>query len=478
MKTAAISFLLLTLGAGLVSAQHWPMVNGCREGTSWAEGETVLMPPLDLTKEFSLLGGGTPSGISFHNDVLFVSVDALPSRVVAIHTQTADELWRFEIPNAEFSVELVPAANDSLVLCGGQHGLGLHALDRHTGTEKWFKGMGGLFARHPVIDSNRVYIVGDSLYCLNMGDGSTVWSVPFSGRVYPAVDGENVYVCGENKILALDKHDGDTLWQMINSQNWFSSIAVDGSCVYTYNHDSIQALDKEDHSLKWFYKIPDRTFSYASTNAIAITDSFLCVSVWENPDQKGELYALDKATGEYRWHYTFDTVGVYSPTIANGVVYIVKWQSFTIWGFDLHTGENVFFDDSMRYFNQPIVVNGKLFVGSDRKVVTFENYGTGTRSVREEPKNSPGQIMLWPNPFDESVNLQFALDQPDYLNIIVYNLSGEKVKTITSRKFEAGSHTVSWDGTTEGNRKVTSGIYILKLSTRHQISSRRMILFR
>jgi len=127
--------LLLTIQ---LNAQNWPMVNGDKERTSWAEEETELMPPLAMTAEFPLTGG-SPSGISYHDTVLFVSFSSTQSKVIAINTQTGDELWSFDIPSAEFSVELVPAVNDSFVLCGGQHGLGLHALDRLTGRKSGLK---------------------------------------------------------------------------------------------------------------------------------------------------------------------------------------------------------------------------------------------------------------------------------------------------------------------------------------------------
>jgi outer membrane protein assembly factor BamB len=438
------------------------MVNGSKERTSWAEGETVLMPPLAMTAEYPLTDG-SPSGISYHDTVLFVSINSTQSKVIAINTQTGDELWSF---------------NDSIVLCGGQHGLGLHALDRFTGTEKWFRGIGGLFARHPVIDSNRVYIVADSLYCLDINDGSTIWSVAFSAKVYPAVDGENVYICGGNRLVAFNKLNGDTIWQVENSQYWYSSIAIDDNYLYTYNNDSIQARDKEDCSLKWFYKLPDRTFSYGATSALAITDSFLCVSVWENPDKKGELYTLDKATGEYRWHHTFDTIGVFSPTIANGIVYTVKWGTYSLWGFDIKTGETAFFEGSRNYYNQPIIVSGKLFVGSTRKIVTFENYGTGIEPAGVGNNMSPGQLKTWPNPFDQWTSFQFNLDQPDYINISVYDLSGKRVKTISERKFESGIHTLSWDGTNDRNQKAPPGIYILRLMNKNYIKSNSMILLK
>ena len=450
------------------------MVNGCKERTSWAEGETELMPPLDKTIEFSL--NGTASGISYFDNMLFVSVGCTPNRVVAFDTQDGSEIWHFEIPNTVGSVNVTPAVNDSLVLCGGQGGVGLYALDRLTGTEKWCKPVGTLYSNNPIIDSNLVYVVADSLYCLDIEDGATIWSFSLSGGISPAVDSSLVYICRNRDLFAFNKFGGEIAWQIKNSERYHNSVAVDENYVYTCNDDSIVALEKESGSVYWSYIIPDGQLPDLSTGAVAISDSFLCFSIWENSDKKGQLYTLDKTSGNYRWHFTFDTIGVYSPSIANGIVYVINWKAESVWGFDLNTGLAVFFDDSEKYLKECIVANGKLFVGTFGKVVAFEKYGTGTNPVPIARQKSTELLQNWPNPFNQSTSFEFHLDQSGHMNISVFDLTGKRVKTISDEKFEAGTHILSWDGTNERDQKVPSGIYILKLASEHIVRSGRMIL--
>lgn len=472
VKIAVIICLLFPLS---LNAQNWPMVNACKERTSWAEVESELLPPFEKTIEFSL-DTRTSSGISYDEDTLFVSAAGEPNRIIAFNAQIGTELWRFDIPDTRASVGLVPAISDSLVLCGGQHGLGLYALDRFTGMEKWFKSVGSLFSKNPIIDSNRVYIVGDSLYCLNIIDGSTIWSYAFSRNVSPVVDEEKIYICGDRKLIALNKINGDSIWHMDNSQRDYSAISIDDNCVYTYNHDSIFALDKDHASVKWSFHIPGAKIAELAANALAVTDSFLCFSVWEDSLKKGQLYTLNKVTGDYQWHHPFDTTGAYSPTIANGIVYAVSYGSFYIWGFDLNSGQKVFCDSSEKYLEQPIVANGKLFAGTFGKVVTFEPYGTGLNPISMERQKYPELRSNFPNPFKESTSFQINLVQPDYLNIAVYDLIGKRVKTISSKEFQAGSYSLTWDGRNDRNQKVPPGIYILRLLSKYQIQSNTMLL--
>lgn len=473
-NTTKMAFIICLFFTVHLNAQNWPMANGCRERTSWAEAENELLPPLEKRSEFSL--DGNASGISFYENMLFVSVGGTPNRLVAFNPHNGSELWHFEIPNSLGSVNVTPAINDSLVLCGGQDGLGLYALDRLTGIEKWFKGVGTLYSNNPIIDSNRVYVVADSLYCLDINNGATIWSFSISAGLTPAVDSELVYICWYNKLIALHKLNGEIAWQIENSERYHNAVAVDENYVYTCNSDSIVALEKESGSVNWSYIIPDVQFPDLSAGAIAISDSFLCASIWENADKIGQLYTLNKITGDYRWHYTFNTIGVFSPSIANGIVYAINWKTESVWGFDLNTGQAVFFDDSERYLKECIIADGKLFVGTFGKVVTFENYGTGIDPIPLEKQTSPELFQNWPNPFKQSTSFQFSLIQPDDLNISVYDLSGKKVKTISDRKYEAGVYTLTWDGTNDRNQKVPPGIYILKLSNKHFIKSNRMIL--
>lgn len=472
MVTMALSTCLpLTLH---LNAQNWPMVNACKERTSWAEMENALLPPLEKRMEFSL--NGTASGISFFENTLFVSVGGQPNRLLAFNSLNGSERWQFDIPNSVGSVNVTPAVNDSLVLCGGQRGLGLHALDRFSGTERWFKPVGTLYSSNPIIDSDRVYIVADSLYCLDIHDGGTIWTFPGSAGITPAVDKALVYICSNRTLLAFDKLTGDRAWQIESTQRYHNSVAVDEDYVYTCHGDSIVSLEKENGSVHWACSIPDGQIPDLSPGAMAISDSFLCISIWENAEKNGQLYTFDKHTGDYRWHHTFDSMGVYSPGIANGMVYAVNWKAGSVSGFNLGTGQMVFSDDSESYLKECIIAGGKLFVGTLGKVVAFEHYGTGIHPLQTERRKSPELLRNWPNPFHQSTSFRFHLDQADVLDISVYDLTGKKVKTISAKKHEAGSHTLTWDGTNDSHQRVPSGIYMLRLTGRDRVKSIRMIL--
>ena len=457
--------------------QDWPMVNCDKGRTSWAQAETVLDPPL-IRKTDYVLGSGIANAVSCCNHILFVSIEDDSTTVAAFDTEIGDELWRFTVPEAVAAVNVTPAANDSLVFCGGQNGLGLHVVDVSIGDEIWFKGIGDLYAKSPVLEGDRLYVVGDSLFCLEIKDGTTIWSYPCERPVTPAVDEEKVYLCGDYKLIAFNKTNGIIDWQMENSQRSYTTILVDEDYVYTCNNDSILALDKESGSTFWSFKIPDGSIPQLVSNAIAVCDSFLCFSIWEDSNEKGNLYTLEKYTGQYLWHFTFDSKGVYSPTIANGIVYCVQWRTKSVNGFDLKTGEQVFYDDSEQYIGQAIVADHTLYVGAYGKIAAFETLNSGVYSTASEPVTSFDCSVNWPNPFNQSTRFRFQLAQSGFLDIAVYNLRGERVKTLASGNFKAGSHVLIWDGTDHNDQVSASGIYVLNIIGKDVIKSVKMVMLK
>ena len=79
-------------------------------------------------------------------------------------------------------------------------------------------------------------------------------------------------------------------------------------------------------------------------------------------------------------------------------------------------------------------------------------------------------LSIYPNPFNPQTNISFILNssQPHNASIVIYNIKGEKIKTLSNGNFEANkTYTVSWDGKDKSNKNVASGNYIIVLKTNH-----------
>jgi len=86
-----------------------------------------------------------------------------------------------------------------------------------------------------------------------------------------------------------------------------------------------------------------------------------------------------------------------------------------------------------------------------------------------------------PNPFKHTTEISFhvnesSTDNPLKLKLAVYNILGEKVKTLAEQKFAPGDHKYIWDGTDEQGNRVHGTVYFIKLTSGKHADVERVIM--
>ena len=74
-----------------------------------------------------------------------------------------------------------------------------------------------------------------------------------------------------------------------------------------------------------------------------------------------------------------------------------------------------------------------------------------------------GFVGIAPNPFNPQTTIEFALTRPNLVQLNVYNLRGELVRTLVNNRLESGAYPVVWDGADNGGKHVASGTYFARL---------------
>jgi len=69
----------------------------------------------------------------------------------------------------------------------------------------------------------------------------------------------------------------------------------------------------------------------------------------------------------------------------------------------------------------------------------------------------------FPNPFNPSTTIRFALPEQSVVSLKVYNLLGQEVATLTEGELPAAFHSVVWNGTNNRGTQVATGIYFYRL---------------
>ncbi|MFA5465787.1 MAG: FlgD immunoglobulin-like domain containing protein, partial [Candidatus Cloacimonadales bacterium] len=81
----------------------------------------------------------------------------------------------------------------------------------------------------------------------------------------------------------------------------------------------------------------------------------------------------------------------------------------------------------------------------------------------------------FPNPFNPTTEIRFALKSNSFVDLAVYNVKGQKIKQLHNQNLEYGYHKVVWDGKDNSDKKVSSGIYFYILNVRSNEDSYKEI---
>ncbi|HPF09470.1 MAG TPA: FlgD immunoglobulin-like domain containing protein, partial [Candidatus Cloacimonadota bacterium] len=85
------------------------------------------------------------------------------------------------------------------------------------------------------------------------------------------------------------------------------------------------------------------------------------------------------------------------------------------------------------------------------------------------------QLSCYPNPARSMAKLAFSLKNPAPVKLSIYNLKGQKVKTLWSDGKQAGIYELNWDGSDDNGQTVSSGCYIARLQSGKQSVNRKLV---
>lgn len=76
---------------------------------------------------------------------------------------------------------------------------------------------------------------------------------------------------------------------------------------------------------------------------------------------------------------------------------------------------------------------------------------------------SSASLSTYPNPFNPNTNISFTTPKDSKVNVRIFNVKGQCIKSLMSNNLKAGLHSLKWDGTDNNGHRVTSGIYMVRL---------------
>ncbi len=111
------------------------------------------------------------------------------------------------------------------------------------------------------------------------------------------------------------------------------------------------------------------------------------------------------------------------------------------------------------------------------KSVDMKDYEEDVLAVAEdEPPQPFPALTAFPNPFNPSTTLQFNLPDAGHVELTVYTVSGQHVRTLISGELGAGIHMMQWDGRDDRGNQMSSGVYFSRLVTNAGVMTGSMTL--
>ena len=108
----------------------------------------------------------------------------------------------------------------------------------------------------------------------------------------------------------------------------------------------------------------------------------------------------------------------------------------------------------------------------------LEVYGSGV-GIREK---SPGEgyvpVKAMPNPCDGKFNLDFTLMQSHHVTIEMISAQGKVMSTLYDGQLERGKHLMEFNAGKGIISGISSGIYFIRLTTDHAVSSHTKLVIR
>jgi Putative Ig domain/Secretion system C-terminal sorting domain/WD40-like Beta Propeller Repeat len=103
---------------------------------------------------------------------------------------------------------------------------------------------------------------------------------------------------------------------------------------------------------------------------------------------------------------------------------------------------------------------------------------TGVEENKSQPPKESQLLQNYPNPFNPSTVISYRLSASSNVKLSIYNVLGQKIKTLVDSYQSASEHSLVWDAMDDNNNSVGSGIYFYKLETRDHTLQKKMVLLK
>ncbi len=132
-----------------------------------------------------------------------------------------------------------------------------------------------------------------------------------------------------------------------------------------------------------------------------------------------------------------------------------------------HTGQLIVTGYDMNHMVEQIIIPCTFIIGPT--------------AVDGEEIYLPAEFALsqnYPNPFNPATEINFSLPENAHVKIEIFNVLGQRVRTLVDAHMDAGYQSIVWDGTDRSGRSVSSGVYLYRMQAADKTFTRKMLMLK
>lgn len=203
---------------------------------------------------------------------------------------------------------------------------------------------------------------------------------------------------------------------------------------------------------------------------------------WKVPTEFGEfVFTVDS----YGTHITKLAI-TYSDWMCG---FVTVSGTITIWG-----NWSISFNQFTIGYSDPndeMTINGTFNQAGDEASGTWTHVLHGTTcsgdweatftNVEELENSTPTRSKMaqnYPNPFNSATTISYGVSEITHIELTIFNILGQKIRTLVNCTQPAGSYQIQWDGRDNAGRNVASGIYLYRFKAGEFVQIRKMILMK
>lgn len=296
------------------------------------------------------------------------------------------------------------------------------------------------------------YLANDSMSTIRSTDGGDTWNPIETMGIFHFVDTNNGWACGSQSIYhyMANTTTGGASW----SVQYVDSTA-----------GNFQAIQFTDLNNGWAVGDSGKIIKTTDggSNWVPVTNTGI------NPASKSKcLFFLNADTG---WIGTND--GIINENPDRIILYTdnggSSWtkQNLPIAGAVF----SIFFWDA----------NNGWYVGEYGDSLSFSGIIAHTTTGGTGVTGKPGNDMLKVESIKLTVagnKINYQLPQNGVTSLKVYNLLGQEVRSLVNEFKSSGVYSSQWNGCDASNRRVSSGVYIIRLKSGEQSTTAKMVVVR